>query len=228
MSTAHRRVSVFTEPSCSCPGTSSSRRAVSELRTQRLIWERANCFATFVAFNVVHFCTSGSNGVASRSKLPLAGVLSGRRVVETEYPWGIVVVHRRVAEGREGMSMATVNLTAKNFAEVLSSNDIVLVDFWASWCGPCRAFAPLFEAASAEYPEIVFAKVDTEAERELAGSFAIMAIPTLMVFREQALVYSRRGALAARSLADLIGQVQALDMDEVHRQLAAAATERSA
>lgn len=118
--------------------------------------------------------------------------------------------------------MTIMNLTADTIDEVLSANDIVLVDFWASWCGPCRAFAPVFEAASAEYPDLVFAKVNTEAERELAESFAIMAIPTLMVFRDQTLVYSRPGALSARSLTDLVEQVKALDMDEVRRKVAAA------
>lgn len=124
--------------------------------------------------------------------------------------------------------MGTVNLTGGAFDKVVSSNEIVLVDFWAAWCGPCRAFAPVFEAASEENPDMVFAKVDTEAEPELAGAFRIMSIPTLMVFRDQILVYSRPGALPASALAELISQVKALDMDEVRRQVEHTAAEQPA
>jgi len=97
----------------------------------------------------------------------------------------------------------------------------VLVDFWAGWCGPCRQFAPVFEEASEKHGDIVFGKVDTEAQQELAPGFSIMSIPTLMAFREQVLLYSRPGALPAASVEDIITQIRALDMDEVHREIAA-------
>ena len=116
--------------------------------------------------------------------------------------------------------MATVTLTKENFEQVVTGSDTVIVDFWAPWCGPCRSFAPTFEAASEKYPKVVFAKVNTEEEPELAGSFNIRSIPTLMVFREKVILLSQPGALPASALDTVVTKAQEIDMVEVHRQIA--------
>ena len=115
--------------------------------------------------------------------------------------------------------MATVNLTEETFEQTIDDNDIVLVDFWAEWCGPCKTFGPIYEEASEQHDDVVFGKVDTESHQQLAASFGIRSIPTLMAFRDNVLIFNQAGALPGAALEDLIGQIKALDMDEVHRQL---------
>ena len=116
--------------------------------------------------------------------------------------------------------MTTLNLTQDNFERTVDDNPMVVVDFWAPWCGPCRSFSPIFEATSEKYPDIVFAKVNTEEQPDLAGTFGIRSIPTLMILREKVILYSEAGSLPATQLEAILDKAKALDMEVVHREIA--------
>jgi thioredoxin len=118
-----------------------------------------------------------------------------------------------------GDKVATVEVTQENFNQVVNGNNMVIVDFWAPWCGPCRSFAPAYEAASEKHPDVVFAKVNTEEQQALAGYFQIRSIPTLMVFREKIIIFAQPGALPAAALEQVIEKAKALDMNEVRREI---------
>jgi thioredoxin 1 len=118
-----------------------------------------------------------------------------------------------------GDNVATIEVTQENLHQIISGNNMVIVDFWAPWCGPCRSFAPAYEAASEKHPDVVFAKVNTEEQQALAGYFQIRSIPTLMIFREKIIIFAQPGALPASALEQVIDKAKALDMNEVRREI---------
>ena len=116
--------------------------------------------------------------------------------------------------------MSSIAITKENFEEVINSNAMVIIDFWAPWCGPCKSFGPVFEEVSDKYPDVVFAKVNTEEQQELAGVFQVRSIPTLMIFREQIIIFAQPGAVPGSALEQVIGKAQELDMEQVRKDIA--------
>lgn len=124
--------------------------------------------------------------------------------------------------------MATVDITGENFQDTIEKNDIVIVDFWAEWCGPCKSFSPIYDEVSNKHDDIVFAKINTEAEQELAAHFQIRSIPTLMIFREQIVLFAQPGAMTGSQLEEIIGKVHEIDMDQVRADIAKQEAEQNA
>jgi thioredoxin len=137
------------------------------------------------------------------------------------------IKERVPANGSRKDTMATIELTKDNFEDVVTKNDIIIVDFWAPWCGPCKGFAPVFEAASEKHSDVVFAKVNTDEQQDIAGHFAIRSIPTIMVFRDRVVLFSQAGALPGDALESILTQAKALDMKQVHEDIAAQERERA-
>jgi thioredoxin len=132
-----------------------------------------------------------------------------------------MVVYSTLPAFRERIAVATVELTQDNFEKTVNENPMVIVDFWAPWCGPCRGFAPVYEKVSEAHADVVFAKVNTDEQQELAGAFGIRSIPTLMVFREKVILFQQAGALPGQALEQVITQAKALDMAKVHAEVSA-------